>query len=187
MRRSLSILMVPALLLILGKSARATPTPPETMVNHETQRCASVILADECMACLPAPEGWEVLGYSYEVECPADYELVEIDLVCTALKEQFCCTVRMDGDCEDMVINDRKDQCAFVDDIADCALPRGWEKRAEDVGGSEWTCPWDYEWGSVSCLSEGEGQDEPIFGICPCSGALLAGLLSVVARVLRMK
>ena len=41
MRRPLSVLMIPALLLILGQSALAAPTPPLLVANHETQKRVS--------------------------------------------------------------------------------------------------------------------------------------------------
>ena len=182
--------MILALLLALGASAFAAPMPPHIVANHETQQCATIPGGDECFDCQPASEEWDVLGFADEAECPADYEFVEIDYVCAAFKEQFCCTQGhsgVDGDCEDMVINNWKDECAFVPDISSCTLPSSWKKPAGNETGPNWGCPTEYEWTSVECLSEEESRDGSLFGLCPCSGGLLTGLLLAVAAVLSIK
>jgi hypothetical protein len=49
-------------------------------------------------------------------------------------------------------VNRQHQQCAFVDNIVDCALPQGWERANFDPSGSRY-CPFDYEWiQSVDCL-----------------------------------
>jgi hypothetical protein len=61
------------------------------VVNHETKECATIFGGDECMDCLP-PEGWGVLGWSYEVKIPADYTLTQVKEICNLFKNEFCCT-----------------------------------------------------------------------------------------------
>jgi len=140
---------------LLGERALAAPAPPELIVNHETKQCAEFVSGDECVYCSP-PEGWEILGGLEEAECPEGYTTVEIQAVCQAAKNDFCCTEGHSGapgDCEDVVINEAAGQCAFVEDINDCpALPGGWEKHGAD-------CPY-YDWAEdVACLAdEGDGE-----------------------------
>jgi hypothetical protein len=133
----------------------AVPMPPRTAINHRTKQCAEIgICGDECSHCV-LPEGWEFLGYSNEVECPPDYAVVEIAPVWKPKKVDFCCIPVHSGvlgDCEDVVINRAKQQCAFVDDINNCdALPKGWEKH-----GSTCSFTWVYD---IRCLTEEEAAD----------------------------
>ena len=65
-------------------------------------------------------------------------------------KSQFCCTVQHSGsrgDCEDVVVNDVEQKCAFVQDISRCGnLPQNWE-QAEETESWGRICPsFDYEW-----------------------------------------
>jgi len=152
---------VPVVLLVLfcctAERALAAPAPPELVVNHESKQCAEFVAGDECVSCSP-PAGWEVLGNQWETECPAGYTQVEIVPICTPHKVTFCCTEGHSGapgDCEDVVINEATEQCAFVEDINACpALPEGWEKHGAD-------CPY-YDWAEdITCLSdEGGGEIE---------------------------
>ena len=185
MRRPLAVLVLPVLLFVL-----ASPTPPVLVANHETQQCATIPGGDECFDCQPTSDGWEVLGFSHNTDCPGDYEVVETDYACAAFTEQFCCTIGhsgVAGDCEPMVINDWKNQCAFVPDVENCAPPRGWKKRVDVQTDRVWGCPTNYEWTSVDCLSEEEARKQSPFGFCPCSGALLTGLLLAIAGVVSTK
>ncbi len=147
-----------ALLLLATGCLLAAPQPPKLVVNHETKQCAEIFGGDECMDCDPPP-GWEILGYVDQHECPADYTFVEdLDYTCQGFKDEFCCTEGHSGaagDCEDLIVNHRTDQCAFVDDITDCALPQRWEKRSDNVDPYRWTCPGDYEWiADVNCAQD---------------------------------
>lgn len=140
---------------LLGERAFAAPAPPELVVNHETKQCAEFVAGDECVSCSP-PAGWEVLGNSWETECPAGYSQVEIVPTCAPHKVTFCCTEGHSGaagDCADVVINEAAEQCAFVEDINDCpALPEGWEKYGAD-------CPY-YDWAEdVTCLGDQAGGE----------------------------
>jgi hypothetical protein len=177
--KSLLWLTVVVLLCSGSQRAFAAPAPPELVVNHETKQCAEFVAGDDCVNCSP-PEGWEVLGGWGEVECPEGYTGVEIQAVCQAAKNDFCCTEGYSGapgDCEDVVISKGAEQCAFVEDINDCpALPEGWEKYGAD-------CPY-YDWvENVACLADegggvmqGGGQTE--------SGGLMDNYRMVVAAVL---
>ena len=172
-RKSLLWLTLVVLFCSGSQGAFAAPAPPQLVVNHETKQCAEFVAGDECVNCSPPP-GWEILGGLGETECPAGYTTVEIQSVCQAGKNTFCCTEGhsgASGDCEDVVINEAAEQCAFVEDINDCpALPRGWEKYGAD-------CPY-YEWAeNIECLGdEGGGAVE--------GGSLIDNFRLVVACVL---
>ena len=151
----------------------AAPAPPQLVVNHESKQCAEFSGGDECIYCSP-PDGWEILGNSWETECPAGYAQVEIVSTCTAQKVSFCCTEGHSGaagDCEDVVINEATEQCAFVEDISVCpSLPRGWDKYGAD-------CPY-YDWAeNVQCLDEEGGG-----GVA--GGGLIENLRPLVVAVL---
>jgi hypothetical protein len=183
--KSLSWLTMVVLLCSGSQRASAAPAPPELVVNHETKQCAEFVAGDECVYCAP-PEGWEILGGLEEAECPEGYATVEIEPVCQAGKNSFCCTEGHSGapgDCDDVVINDAAQQCAFVEDIGDCpALPNGWEKYGAD-------CPY-YQWTeNVACLAdegggEVQGGGETERGGQTESGGLMDNYRMVVAAVL---
>jgi len=164
---------------LLGQRAFAAPAPPQLVVNHESKQCAEFVAGDECVSCSP-PAGWEVLGNQWETECPAGYTQVEIVPVCTPHKVTFCCTEGHSGapgDCEDVVINESAEQCAFVEDIDACpALPGGWEKHGAD-------CPY-YDWAEdIPCLEE-EGGGEPQGGEETGLGGVMDDYQTVVGAVL---
>jgi hypothetical protein len=123
--------------------------PLRIAVNHEEKQCAEFGCGDECSDCL-LPEGWQVLGYSFNTECPADYELVEIEVVWVPLANEFCCTPGhsgMPGDCRDVVTHSAAMQCAFGRDvIRQCgSLPFGWQQHESE-------CPIYYQWaGEIQC------------------------------------
>jgi len=138
------------LVLLLGtvRIVQAEPAPEKLVANHKTKECATIFGGDECMDCLP-PEGWEVLGWSYQVECPAGYTFTEVEEICTPFKNEFCCTEGhsgVQGDCEDLAINRVAQKCAFVEDIHACHLPSGWNAKPEDMPNYEWACPGNYDW-----------------------------------------
>jgi hypothetical protein len=172
-RKSLLAVMILVSFCSAGQRVFAAPAPPELMINRESRQCAEYWAGDECLSC-SAPAGWEILGRLPEAECPDGYTEVEIDRTCSAHKVEFCCTEGHSGapgDCEDVVINRAKEQCAFVEDIGECpALPGGWEKHGVD-------CPY-YEWADqVDCLEkDGGGRAE--------DDGLMGGNLTVVASVL---
>lgn len=172
-RTSLLLVLLIMLFCLASERAAAAPAPPQLAVNHESKQCAEFSGGDECVSCSP-PTGWEILGALWEAECPAGYAQVEIVATCTAHKVTFCCTEGHSGapgDCEDVVINEAAEQCAFVEDIGACpALPRGWEKYGAD-------CPY-YDWAeNVECLGDqGGGAVE--------GGSLIDDYRVVVASVL---
>jgi hypothetical protein len=181
MKRLFLLIPLTLLFLLIGGKALAVPAPPEIAVNHETKECAEFFGGDECMSCSP-PEGWEILGDSSEVECPAGYTFTSIEPVCRHSKSQFCCSEGhsgASGDCEDMVINKKQNQCAFVEDINACNLPSGWKARPEKTSLYDWTCPGSYTWEDVDCTAPAEGGSDEPSGWLPlnCSGSILLWLL----------
>jgi hypothetical protein len=177
--RILVLFLIP-LTLTATRLTKAAPVPPKLVVNHDTQECAEIFGGDECMDCFP-PQGWEELGWAYDIECPAGYAFTTVESQCTHFKNERCCSEGhsgASGNCEDLVISDRSDQCAFVDDINACNLPRNWKAKPEDVTLNEWTCPNKYDWiADLECLTT-DGQDADS-GFLPlqCNGSVLGGLL----------
>jgi len=142
----------------VGAVAVAAPMPPLLVVNHDSKECAEIFGGDECMDCFP-PAGWEILGMSSQAECPQGYTMIQtLDYTCQGFKNQRCCSeghTGAHGSCEDMVINDRAKQCAFVETIDNCALPKNWNSKPADLKPTEWSCPAKYEWleNSVECAT----------------------------------
>jgi hypothetical protein len=161
-----------ALFPVLFQEAWAAPLPPMRVVNHQTLECGELPYGgDECMDCFP-PEGWEVLGVAYDVECPPDYTVVdEVSYDCQPFKNQFCCSEGhsgASGDCEDLVVNNRKKECAFVDDIEDCELPVRWETPRQQL------CPSGYDWiDSLGCTAGTSEGDSTSRDSLPCVGAMV--------------
>ncbi len=110
--------------------AFASPAIPEYGVNHATKECSLFYMGDECTACR-MPQGWERLGAGYKDLCPDGYKKVEVSPQCFPSKSQFCCTKGhsgSQGNCKDLVINEKEKKCSFVDDIEKCVtLPKGWQ------------------------------------------------------------
>lgn len=159
-----------ALCLVLFQEAWAAPLPPLRVANHQTKECGELPYGgDECMDCFP-PEGWEVLGVAYEVECPAGYTVLdEVSYDCQPFKNQFCCSEGhsgASGDCNDLVVNDREQECAFVDSIEGCALPARWETPRQGL------CPDGYDWiESLECAAGTSNGDSASRDSLPCIGA----------------
>jgi hypothetical protein len=180
-------IVIPVLTLLFGLAAATpppAPLPPKVVVNHETQQCAYIMGGDECMDCYP-PEGWEVLGYSFEAECPAGYEEVQIGETCVALRDRFCCTEGhsgVHGDCDDLLVNNRKKQCAFVEDAETCQSPRGWEKKPPDE--TYWACPYpenNETWVTdLDCSGEDGSSGRPFLRTCSAIPGLLLSIGLVV-------
>jgi hypothetical protein len=169
-----------ALLLVPWGQALAAPLPPMMVVNHDTRQCSSMFAGDECMDCFP-PEGWESLGF--DGECPADYEVIDkVDYTCQAFKIQRCCSEGHSGapgDCEDLAVNDKAKQCAFVEDIHGCTLPKGWSSRPDQAEPRSWVCPANHEWvQDLKCVTEtslpADAPDTKGTSV-PCLGAILIG------------
>jgi len=142
--------------LTVANQAGATPTPPVIVVNHSTRQCAEVIQGDDCHWCEPL-EGWEILGYSSGATCPAGYEDLGFQGMtgrCQGYKSQFCCAdYAHHGDCEDLVINESEQLCAFVEEIRGCALPEGWVSAGDTT---QWSgrCPYGTQWAQdVACVA----------------------------------
>jgi hypothetical protein len=176
-RKSLLLVLIIMLFFVASEATAAAPVPPELAVNHESKQCAEFWGGDECVVC-SLPEGWESLGGLWEAECPTDYATVEIKSTCWAAKITFCCSEGHSGapgDCEDVVINKRAEQCAFVEDIGECpALPDGWGKHGED-------CPY-YDWADdVECLDKAGPGTSGGFGSV---GVYEAIIVSVICMLL---
>lgn len=156
MRRKIILLLA---LLAIAVPVDATPAPPVLAVNHDTKQCAEVIQGDDCHWCDPA-EGWEIVGYNGPAECPAGYrDLGSLGMAweCRGYKNQFCCSdTAHHGDCEDLVINESAQQCAFVEEIRGCTLPEGWVSAGDTT---EWAgrCPFRNQWVSdLTCVTDPE-------------------------------
>ncbi len=148
MRKNLiSIIFVVFIATLISSSVFASQALPRYRINEQTKECSEFFMGDECVSC-NIPEGWETIE---EFQCPNGYNEIQADSVCMPRKDPFCCTVQHSGaagDCEDVVVNDIEQKCAFVEDINKCAkLPTNW-KQAEDVI-EFWgkVCPsLEYEW-----------------------------------------
>ena len=143
--------------LLLVSLVHASQAPPVQIVNDESRECATFIGGDECRRC-SIPDGWRTL--SPNATCPEGYTTnASVDYSCEPLESAFCCSQYHSGsagDCEDLVINDAMDTCAFVEDITDCPdLPDGWAE-AELMEGIGKVCPEDYTWQDeqVNCVEE---------------------------------
>jgi hypothetical protein len=178
-------LLIVVLLFSGWNITQAAPAPEKLVVNHETKECATIFGGDECMDCLP-PDGWEVLGWSYDVECPEGYAFTEVEEICTPYKNEFCCTEGHSGahgDCEDMVINRIACKCAFVEDINACNLPLGWQDKPEKKPNYGWACPGSFDWTEeFECQGESasdQGDADSGSGWLPfrCGGSILGILL----------
>ncbi|MGQ9600661.1 MAG: hypothetical protein ACUVWZ_14755 [Anaerolineae bacterium] len=190
-------LLLLSLLLIPWNGLFAAPLPPRLAVNHETRQCGEFIGGDECMDCFP-PAGWEVLGVAFDVSCPEGYTHVgQIDYHCQPFKVSFCCSEGHSGapgDCEDLVVSRSTKQCAFVEEIATCRLPKGWSRRPDDMEPRKWVCPAGYEWIETLPCEEETGPEGPtptpgregtLPISLPCPGAAVIGL--IVAGWLRWR
>ena len=175
-RRSLLLVLTIMFFCSAGERAFAAPVPPELAVNHENEQCAEFWGGDECVTC-SLPAGWEILGRLWEAECPADYTMVEIRPTCRAGKIAFCCSEGHSGapgDCEDVVINKRAEQCAFVEDIGECpALLQGWEKHGQDCPYQEWAA-------DVECLDKAGPGTTAGFGSVGIYEAIIVSVICVL-------
>jgi hypothetical protein len=168
--RSLPLLMkllaaLVALILIPAGICLAAPLPPETIVNYTAKECAEFFSGDECSDCAPQA-GWERLGPG--APCPTGFEVVEAEGICHGLQTSFCCTEGHSGaagNCTMLVKNDLTRECALAEDIS-CSLPAGWMTMPERVSPSEWLCPLDYNWTTVSCTDVENAPDECASGDC---------------------
>ncbi len=193
--RMLLVLLVCLTLLSLAGAAVAAPTPPLTAVNEETKECGQMPGGDECTNCYPI-NGWTQLGDGYDVECPEGYTYAQPEYQCDHFKAQFCCTEGhsgASGDCEDLIISHRYDECAFVDDIIGCNPPSEWTQQPNGISAEEWLCPAGYEWiDEIDCsgdASSATATPEASEGLSlPCLGALLVapvllGLWLIVRKI----
>lgn len=139
--------------LALAAVALAAPMPPRTLVNHQTRQCAQIVPGDEC-GDVVLPAGWEYM--EDDQSCPADYTTIELRPEWVHFKTDFCCSEGHSGsrgDCQDVVIQQHKRQCAFVEDIQSCpALPDDWSAWGQN-------CPSGFEWvEDIECLGENASQ-----------------------------
>jgi hypothetical protein len=154
-RPIISIWIVLAIFLTITiRVVFAAPMPPRILVNHKTQQCAQVTPGDECGDVILPPD-WEYLNSSSGEKCPDSYTLVDLHLEWKQFKSQLCCSEGHSGsagDCQDVVTQPSRRQCAFVEDIQQCpALPEGWKAWEQN-------CPIDFYWTrDVVCSSSGSG------------------------------
>jgi hypothetical protein len=77
---------------------------------------------------------------------------------CEGVKSRACCTEGKEnapGDCADLIISHRYDQCAFVDDIEGCKPPREWTTQPHGWSAADWLCPVSYRWvDDLDCSGE---------------------------------
>ena len=151
-----SLLLSILLLLILNSMTYAAPMPPRPVINHQSRECAEIVPGGEC-GDVVLPPGWEYLDPDKGEQCPANYAFVELSPDWIHFKVSFCCTAGhsgASGDCEDVVVHQSDQQCAFVDDVRECAsLPDGWEASGED-------CPAEFEWvADVVCTGSDVDQE----------------------------
>ena len=146
-----------AVVLVISISAAyAAPMPPRTLVNHKTQQCAQITPGDECGDVILPPD-WEYLDPSAGEKCPENYTLVDLRPEWLHFKASFCCSEGHSGspgDCQDVILQQAKRQCAFVEDIQKCSgLPEGWEAWGQN-------CPTGFEWADeVVCMG---GESSPV-------------------------
>lgn len=158
-----SWLAVPILLVIAASVASAAPMPPRTLINHKTQQCAQVTPGDECGDVILPPE-WEYLDPNSGEKCPDNYTMVDLQPEWTHFSSQFCCSEGhsgSSGDCQDVIKQEAKQQCAFVEDIQKCSsLPEGWESWGHN-------CPIDFYWtNDVVCIT---GESSPAKNVTKAS------------------
>ena len=103
---------------------------------------------------------------------------------CDGVKSRECCTEGQPGapgDCEDLIISHRYDQCAFVGKIEGCKPPREWTKQPHGRKAQSWLCPASYEWvDDKDCAGEDSDDSQGALAL-PCLGtALVAPALLIV-------
>ncbi|MBW2988945.1 hypothetical protein KY358_01365 [Candidatus Woesearchaeota archaeon] len=159
-KKPISILFTAFFALSIPLAVFAAQALPRYGINEQTKECSEFFMGDECMTCT-VPGGWKTIeGF----QCPQGYDEVQRSSDCAPIKSDFCCTVQhsgANGDCEDAVVNDVEQICAFVEDIDRCGkLPAGW-KRAEEIEFLGRVCPsLDYGWLEETLDCE-EKMDEP--------------------------
>ena len=167
--KSSYISLLAAFLFFLSLSftlASAAPMPPSPVVNHQTRQCAVIVPGDECGDVI-LPSGWEYLDEAAGETCPEGYATIDLNPKWMHFKATHCCTEGhsgSSGDCQDVVIQQSKRQCAFVEDIQTCAaLPNGWETWGKN-------CPTGFEWvDQVTCTSSSTAVFTPPSDIEPTS------------------
>ena len=128
--------------------AGAAPLPPRTAVNDATRECARVMPGDECGDVI-LPPGWRYLEPDPGA-CPDGYAQIELHADWLHFKAPHCCTEFHSGtrgDCQDVIIHNASQQCAFVADIDQCpALPPGWAPWGKN-------CPEGFQWAADQTCS----------------------------------
>lgn len=115
----------------IPSSVLASQAMPKYGINEKTKECSEFFMGDECSSCA-LPDDWQVIE---EFQCPAGYKVIRKNSKCTPIKNSFCCTIQhsgTSGDCDDIVVNDIEQKCAFVSDFNKCdILPANWHKAKE--------------------------------------------------------
>jgi hypothetical protein len=103
---------------------------------------------------------------------------------CDGVKSRECCTEGQPGapgDCADLIISHRYDQCAFVDEIEGCKPPLEWTRQPHGRKAQRWLCPAGYEWVADKDCARQDSDDSPGGLTIPCLGtALVAPALLIV-------
>jgi hypothetical protein len=137
-------------LVITFSVANAAPMPPRTLINHKTHQCAQITPGDECGDVLLPPD-WEYLDTASGEKCPENYAIIDLRPEWAHFKAQHCCSEGHSGspgDCQDVVTQPNRRQCAFVEDIQTCSsLPKGWKAWGKN-------CPVGFKWtDEIVCTS----------------------------------
>jgi hypothetical protein len=142
------VYLIPLLLtlfFLFPLDTHASLAAPAYGINSETKECSEFILGDECTLCI-MPKGWQRVD---DFECPDGFTEVSASPICAPIKSAFCCTAGhsgSQGDCEDLIINEVEQKCAFVEDINKCReLPENWEAAQEGEFLGK-ICPYNYTW-----------------------------------------
>ncbi|HRY63332.1 MAG TPA: hypothetical protein P5267_01885 [Patescibacteria group bacterium] len=141
-----SIILALSFITLIPSAIFAATATSKYALNEQTKECSEFFTSDECIDC-QFPSGWQIIE---ESQCPTGYKEIKKNSVCLPKKDSFCCTVQhsgANGDCEDVVVNEVEQKCAFVEDINKCGkLPQNW-KQAEETKFWGKACPsLDYEW-----------------------------------------
>jgi hypothetical protein len=149
---------------MLAGLALAAPMQLQMIVNNDSMQCARFLPGDECMDCTP-PEGWEILGpYT---SCPENYKLVAVNGNCKGLEREHCCTEKhtgASGDCRNLIKNDITKECSFMTNSTNGTVSAGWLKMPENVTSSNWVCPLDYRWTTLTTTNSADAaQYGPVY------------------------
>lgn len=136
--------------LLLGAAklvhVSGSPRPREVLINRETGECTiTPFFGDECAYCF-IRQGWESIGYDFQVTCPEGYNEVSKDAsFCVGSRNEMCCSAGFSGygDCDFLAFNEDLQKCT----ITLCMdLPDGWTRDPPDSSSDfdDGRCPFEY-------------------------------------------